>query len=253
MLTSIRSRLRGMSAVLLSGAIALSLMPSAQTIAASPVTSADPPTSAVPTVKRWLEYLEEGRSRKAWRLIARPSRRAIGGYENFKNESSAWAEGWGAWAKAKQRDFELRVIAPMDDDADSVVTMTGRVALEGPYRRRAAALPVQTREGKTKVDPVHGKAVIRRVRPSSGDTVGRCPRFEAIVKRIRARYNSVYFMVKDSKVSPTRARLHKIGRRSYRATLKWPRRLRAGQHVLTVASWGRAGFKADAVRFKVRQ
>ena len=81
----------------------------------------------------------------------------------------------GAWAEAKKRAFELRVIAPMDDDADSVVTMTGRVALEGPYRRRAAALPVQTRDGVTKVDPARGRAVIRRLRPKA-ETVARRPR-----------------------------------------------------------------------------
>jgi hypothetical protein len=158
----------------------------------------------------------------------------------------------GAWAEAKKRAFELRVIAPMDDDADSVVTMTGRVALEGPYRRRAAALPVQTRDGVTKVDPARGRAVIRRLRPKA-ETVARRPRFKAVVRHIRARNNSVYFMVKGSKVAPTRAKLHKIGPRSYRPSLKWPRRLSPGRHVLTVASWGRAGFKADAARFKVRK
>ena len=235
------------------GAVALSLIPAGQTIAASPTATGDPPTSAIPTVKLWLEYLEDGKSRKAWKLIARSSRRAIGGFENFKNESSAWAEGWGAWAKAKGRDFELRVVAPMDDDAASVVTMTGRVALEGPYRQRAAALPVQTRDGDTKVDPAHGKVVIRRIRPAKGDTVGRRPRMTAVVRRIRARSNNVFFMVKGSKVAPTRAKLDKIGRGTYRATVKWPRRLSPGRHVLTVASWGGAGFKADAVRFKVRR
>jgi hypothetical protein len=252
MLASIRARLRGALAAAFIGAIALPLLPAAETTAGPP-TAGDPPASAIPTVKRWLEYLEDGKSRKAWRLIAKPSRRSIGGFKNFKSESSAWAEGWGAWAEAKKRDFELRVIAPMDDDADSVVTITGRVALEGPYRRRAAALPIQTRDGSTKVDPVHGKAVIRRVRPSGGDAVGHRPRFKALVRHIRARDNSVYFMVKGSKVAPTMAKLHKIGRRSYQATLKWPRRLSSGRHLLTVASWGRAGFKAYAVRFKVRQ
>lgn len=253
MLTSIRSRLRGALASAFVGVIALSLVPAGQTVASSPTASDDPLASAIPTVKLWLEYLEDGKSRRAWRLIAKPSRRTIGGFKNFKKESSAWAEGWGAWAQAKKRDFELRVIAPMDDDADSVVTISGRVALEGPHRRRAAALPVQTRDDVTKVDPVHGDAVIRPVRPTEGKVLKRRPRFNVIVRNIRTRTNSVYFMVKGSKVAPTRARLHKIGRRSYRATLKWPRRLSAGPHVLTIASWGRAGFKAEAVRFKVRR
>jgi hypothetical protein len=252
MLTSIRSRLRAAVAAGFTALIALSLIPPTQTIAALPVASGDPPTPAIRTVKRWLEYLEEGRSRRAWRLIAKPSRRNIGGFVEFKAQSSAWAEGWGAWAKAKKRDFELRVIAPMDENADSVVTMRGRVALEGPYRRRAAALPVQTRDGVTKVDPVRGKAVIRRIHPSNGGVVGRRPRFKAIVRHIRARNNSVYFMVKGSKVDPTRARLHKIGRRAYRATVNWSRRVSPGRHVLTVASWGRAGFKAAAAHFRVR-
>ena len=253
MLASIRTRLRGALAVAFIGTVALSLIPAGQMIAASPTTTGDPPTSAIPTVKRWLEYLEDGKTRKAWRLIAKSSRRTIGGYDNFEAESSAWAEGWGAWADAKKRDFELRVVAPMDDDADSVVTMTGRVALEGPYRRRAAALPVQTRDGDTKVDPAHGKVVIHRIRPANGDTVGRRPRMKAVVGGIRARRNTVFFMVKGSDVAPTRARLDRIGRRTYRATLKWPERLSPGRHVLTVASWGGAGFKADAVRFKVRR
>lgn len=253
MLSSIRTRLRGAVAAASIGAVTFSLIPSGQTIAASPTTTGDPPRSAIPTVRRWLEYLEDGKSRKAWRLIAKSSRRTIGGFENFKSESSAWAEGWGAWAEAKKRDFELRVIAPMDDDADSVVTMTGRVALEGPYRWRAAALPVQTHDGDTKVDPADGKLAIRGIRPSSGDTVGRRPRMSAVVRGIRARSNTVFFMVKSSKVAPTRASLDRIGRRTYRATLKWPQRLSPGHHVLTVASWGGAGFKADAVRFKVRR
>jgi hypothetical protein len=119
------------------------------------------------------------------------------------------------------------VIAPMDDDADSVVTMTGRVAQEGPYRRSAAALPVITHDGTTKVDPLHGKVRLRPVRPSGGETLARRPRFKAVVKRIRARSNSVFFVVKGSKVEPQRARLVRIGRRSFRATLKWPRQLSA--------------------------
>ena len=209
--------------------------------------------SVKPTVRRWLEYLEEGRSRKAWRLMTKQSRRTIGGFDAFKNESSAWAEGWGAWASARKRDFEVRVIAPMDDDAASVVTITGIVAQEGPWRRSAAALPVITHDGLTKVDPVHGRAEIRPVRPSGGETLKRRPRFKAVVKRIRARYNSVFFVVKGSKLVPQRADLDRIGRRSYRATLRWPRRLNAGPHVLTISTWGRHGFKAAAVRFKVER
>jgi hypothetical protein len=132
------------------------------------------------------------------------------------------------------------------------VTMTGKVAQEGPYRRSAAALPVITHDGTTKVDPVHGRAQIRPARPRNGETLSRRPRFKATVKRIRARYNSVYFVVKGSRVEPQRANLKKVGRRSYRATLKWPRRLGAGRHVLTISTWGRHGFKAVAVPFKVQ-
>jgi hypothetical protein len=185
--------------------------------------------------------------------MTKQSRRTIGGFEEFKKESSAWAEGWGAWAKARRRDFETRVIAPMDDDAASVVTMTGKVAQEGPYRRAAAALPVITHDGTTKVDPVHGRAQIRPVRPRGGETLTHRPRFKAVVKRIRARYDSVFFVVKGSRLDPQRARLERIGRRSYRATLEWPRRLSSGAHVLTIAFWGRSGFKAVGVRFKVQK
>jgi hypothetical protein len=109
--------------------------------AASATPSCKPQCSAIPTVKLGLEYLEDGKSWRAWRLIAKPSRREIGGFKEFKSEAGAWAEGWGAWAAAKRRAFELRVVAPMDGDADSVVTIAGRVAQEGPFRRSAAALP----------------------------------------------------------------------------------------------------------------
>jgi hypothetical protein len=112
---------------------------------------------------------------------------------------------------------------------------------------------VITHDGTTKVDPVHGRAGIKPVRPSWGETLTQRPRFKAIVKRIRARHNSVFFIVKGSKVEPQRAKLDRIGRRSFRATLKWPRRLDAGRHVLTIATWGRHGFKAESVRFKVRR
>jgi len=250
MFSSINTSFR-MHAVLLAGALTLSLAPPTLTKAAFSA-ERHQLRSVKPTVKKWLEYLEESKSRKAWRLMTKQSRRTIGGFEEFKKESSAWAEGWGAWAKARRRDFELQVIAPMDDDAASVVTMTGKVAQEGPYRRSAAALPVVTHDGTTKVDPVHGRAQIRAARPSGGETLSRRPRFKAVVKRIRARYNSVYFVVKGSKVEPQRANLKKIGHRSYRATLKWPRRLGAGRHVLTISTWGRHGFKAVAVRFKVQ-
>lgn len=239
--------------VMLSGALALSLAPLVRSSDGASAEGCGSLCSAIPTVKRWLGYLEEGRSRKAWRLITRQSRRAIGGFEAFKEESSAWAEGWGAWAKARRRAFELRVIAPMDSDAASVVTMTGKVALEGPYRRSAAALPVITRDGITKVDPVHGRARIRPTRPSGGETLTLRPRFKAVVKRIRARSNSVFFVIKGSKVEPQRADLRKIGRRSYWATVQWPRRLSNGSHVLTISSWGRHGFKAVAVRFRVHR
>jgi hypothetical protein len=84
----------------------------------------------------------------------------------------------------------------MDDDAQSVVTMTGRVAQEGPYRPKAAALPVQTRDGVTKVDAVHANAVIRPLRPTKGEALKRRPRFKAIVRHIRARNSAVYFVVR---------------------------------------------------------
>lgn len=253
MVSSANTRSFRTFAAALAGAVALSLAPLAHTNAGSSGGACTQLCSAIPTVKQWLEYLEDGKSRRAWRLITRQSRRTIGGFEAFKRESSAWAEGWGAWARARDRDFELRVIAPADDDADSVVTMTGRVAREGPYRRAAAALPVITHDGDTKVDPLHGRVQITPVRPSGGETMGRRPRFRANVKRIRARSNYVYFVVKGSKVAPQRAKLERIGRRSFRATLKWPRRISPGPHVVTIASWGRHGFKAEAVRFKVRR
>jgi hypothetical protein len=63
----------------------------------------------------------------------------------------------------------------------------------------------------------------------------------------------VYFVVKGSRLDPQRADLERIGRHSYRATLRWPRRLSAGRHVVTITSWGRNGFKAVAVRFKVQK
>ncbi|MGH2700509.1 MAG: hypothetical protein ACRDJ2_01915 [Actinomycetota bacterium] len=236
--------------VLLAGALTLSLAPPGLTTATFSAES-NQLRSVKPTVRKWLEYVEEGKSRKAWRLMTKQSRRAIGGFEQFKKESSAWAEGWGAWAKSRKRDFEVRVIAPMDDDAASVVTMTGIVAQEGPRSRSAAVLPVITHDGVTKVDPVHGRAEIRPRRPSGGETLKHRPRFKAVVKHIRARYNSVYFVVKGSKLDPQRARLKRIGRPSYRASLRWPRRLSAGPHVLTISTWGRHGFKAMAVRFKV--
>ena len=251
MISSIRKSLP-MLAVLLAGALTLSLAPPALT-AESFSAEGSQLGSVKPTVKRWLEYVEESKSRKAWRLMTKQSRRTIGGFEAFKKESSAWAEGWGAWAKARRRDFEVRVIAPMDDVAASVVTMTGIVAQESPWRRSTAALPVITHDGITKVDPVHGRAQIRPRHPSGGETLTHRPRFKAIVKRIRARYNSVYFVVKGSQLDPQRAKLERIGRRSYSATLRWPRRLNSGPHVVTIASWGRHGFKAMAVRFKVQR
>jgi hypothetical protein len=251
MVSSIKGSFR-MLAVLLAGALTLSLAPPAQTTATFSAEGSQL-RSVKPTVRKWLEYVEEGRSRKAWRLMTKQSRRTIGGFDAFKKESSAWAEGWGAWAKARRRDLEVRVIAPMDDDAASVVTMTGIVAQEGPWRRSAAGLPVITHDGVTKVDPVHGRAEIRPLRPSGGETLTHRPRFKAVVKHIRARYNSVFFAVRGSRLDPQRAKLERIGRRSYRATLKWPRRLSAGPHVLTIVSWGRSGFKAVALRFKVER
>jgi hypothetical protein len=55
---------------------------------------------------------------------------------------------------------------------------------------------VTTRDGVTRVDPVHGREVINPVRPSEGQRLGHRPGFKAIVKHVRARYNSVYFIVK---------------------------------------------------------
>lgn len=140
----------------------------------------------------------------------------------------------------------------MDADADPVVTIGGRVAREGFLRRTAAALPVQTRDGVTKVDPIDGSARVRAVHPTEGQTVKARPRFWAIVRGIRARYNAVFFIVKGSRVEPERAKPTRIGRGTYRTMLAWPRRLSATPHELTIVSWGRAGFRAEAVRFKAR-
>lgn len=252
MFLSTRSRSLRIRAAVLSGALMLTLAPDTSIGPASAGSCGEEPCSAIPVVKKWLEHLEEGESRRAWRLMTKQTRRAIGGFEQFKKESSAWAEGWGAWNSARDRDFELRVIAPMDMDAASVVTITGRVAQEGPFKRSAAALPVITHDGESKVDPVDGKARIEPIRPTWGEKLGRRPRFKAAIKRIRARFNSAYFVVKGANVEPQRAKLKRVGRRSYKAVVNWPRRLSSGPHVVTIASWGRHGFKAVAVRFRVR-
>jgi hypothetical protein len=229
--------------------VALSISPSLG------VASAEVPPSlrsAIPTVKRWLANLEEGRARKAWALMAQPTRRAIGGFDEFKDEKSAWAEGWGAWASARDRDFTLDVVAPMDEDAASVVTITGRVAREGPFQSAVAALPVQTVNGRTEVDPIHGNAVIRSGHPLPEGTINRRPIFQATIQGIRARNTSVTFSVKGSRVGPQRADLTKIGRRKYLANVKWPGRLSEKRHVLTITAWGSGDFKSEALRFRVK-
>ncbi len=251
-MASLRSRARlRIAAAAVAGAMPLLLVPAGYARTASSA-SCEQLCSAIPTVRRWLKHLEQGNAQTAWKLMTKQSRRAIGGFEQFKEERSAWAEGWGAWAEAKERTFELRVIAPKDGGADSVVTMTGRVAREGPYQRSAAAIPVISRDQVTRIDPIHGEACLTPDRPTWEENTRSRPRFAAVVRGIRGRYNSVYFVVKGSRVEPQRAELEKIDRRSYRARLRWPRRLDPGPHVLTIASWGRDGFKAVAVRFSVR-
>ncbi|MGH2736534.1 MAG: hypothetical protein ACRDKZ_13220 [Actinomycetota bacterium] len=242
-----RTRVRKVRVAVVTAAMGMSVVPLHAPASAAPQSL----RSAVPTVKRWLDHLEEGRSRKAWKLMARPTRRAIGGFQEFKDQRSAWAEGYGAWASARKGDFELKVVAPMDDDADSVVTMTGRVAREGPHRRAADALPVHTRDGTTKVDPINGNAVIRPRNPGPHESTGRKPTLKAVVKHITAKTTSVYFAVKGSRVDAQRARLRRTGPHTYVATVRWPRRLGLGHHVLTIAAWGKRDFQARTVRFKV--
>ncbi len=64
-----------------------------------------------------------------------------------------------------------------------------------------------THDGITKVDPLPGRAEIRAVRPSGDEALTQRPRFKAIVKHIRARSNSVFFVVKGSKVDPSEGKV----------------------------------------------
>ena len=231
-------------AAAVTGAIAL---PAGVTAAAGQETGQFP-ASAVPVVKKWIDFLHDGKSWKAWQLMGRASKERIGSFEQFKSEKSAWATGWGAWATAQRRTFTVGSIASSDTEEVSAVTVTGRVKREGPYRRDAAAVPVITRGGASKVEPLASPARIRFIKPAFKDTVGANAIFRARIDGI-GRENTVEMTIKNGQTAT--ASLEKTGDHEWIATARFARPLVEGQHVVTLTLIRRAGVAAKAIPFTV--
>lgn len=111
---------------------------------------------------RWIGALAAGDDDVAWDLLADQSRRSVGGRSGFDGRRSELAEGWAAWAEAK--DVTYRPISLMDSPeggnklpADiprlGVVVITGRVTQEGTTAFRTVSLPVRGNKDRAQVDP----------------------------------------------------------------------------------------------------
>ncbi|MDQ3646687.1 MAG: hypothetical protein M3345_07100 [Actinomycetota bacterium] len=208
--------------------------------------------SAIPTVQAWIDAVHEGRMRAAWRLTADRSRRAFGGFEGFKGEEAGLREGWGTWAAGTDVTYERRTVTSSDQEAASVVTLFGTVTQEGSTRRRAAAMPVYTVSGETKVEPIGGRADVLFLNPHRhGQILSSTPTFEAQVKP--GGHATVDFFVLGHRGIRTEATMRQLEGRHYEGTLHLTEPLSPGRHVVTLSVFGGdAGFHAVPVIFKVR-
>ncbi len=111
--------------------------------------AADLPTE---TVLAWVDALGEGDTASAWASLGPASRAHFGSQSAFAAESSALAEGYGAWSGA---DPEHLLVTPLPSSGDGllvVVTLVGDVQLDGATGQRADAFPVRIVDGNAKVE-----------------------------------------------------------------------------------------------------
>lgn len=111
--------------------------------------AADLPTD---TVLAWVGALGEGASADAWDSLGPASRAHFGSQSAFAAESSALAEGYGAWSGTEP---EQVIVTPLPSSGDGqlvVVTLVGDVQQEGSTVRRADAFPVRIVDGNAKVE-----------------------------------------------------------------------------------------------------
>lgn len=111
------------------------------------------PAAAAPTeaVLAWVAALGEGDTDAAWDALGPASREHFGSSSAFAAESSALAEGYGAWSAAEPDD--VIVTALTNGGQLVVVTLVGEVHQEGTVQHRADAFPVRVSGGEAVVEP----------------------------------------------------------------------------------------------------
>jgi hypothetical protein len=116
---------------------------------------ADPAAAA----EAWVAAVAEGDMDAAWALLAEPSREALGSVDELEDRASELEEGWGAWASADDATYTA---TPYGDEAagTSVVVVSGSVSQEGESGPAAAAMPVHTADGASRVSPFEGEEAI---------------------------------------------------------------------------------------------
>ena len=220
-----------------------------------------------PTVKDWIQAIDEGRARDAWDLMTDQARSEVGAFARFQEMvSNELAEGLAAFARAQQVTYATSVVASSGEGAAGVVTIAGVVDQEGAVRPNAVAVPFrvlafeddrvlidQGFDGRWGVDPVSpghdgegGNAFPRRgrleadIRPASG-RVGVLP--------------SVTFHVDgDALTLPADVERTRDGSFEHvLASAELPGSLEPGPHLLTIVAVDEGGrIYAHALHFELR-
>jgi hypothetical protein len=129
------------------------------------------PAAQAPTdaVLAWLAALGEGDTDAAWEAMGPASRDHFGSASAFAAESSALAEGYGAWSAVEPDDV---IVTPLVSGGQLVVvTLVGEVDQEGTRQRRADAFPVRMSGGEAVVEPWAFAGELEMVVPY-GDAAG---------------------------------------------------------------------------------
>lgn len=106
--------------------------------------------AATTAVLTWIDAIAEGDVDTSWSALGPASQRHWGSKEDFEDERSGLAEGYGAWSAA---DPDVMVTS-LDSGADDlvVVTLVGSVEREGHTEHRADAFPVRVVDGEARVE-----------------------------------------------------------------------------------------------------
>lgn len=205
--------------------------------------------SAEEAARLWVEAAAAGDTTAAWQLLGPASRAAVGSEDDLARLRTELAEGWGAWADARNGEVVVAELDELVGRSYVVVTFTGEIVQEGPRAPAAAALPVVEEGGIAVVEPFARGPLVEFVDPPEDDPPAAMDPEGPVVVRVSEDLVDVWALI-DGDTELELVEGDTVGDLvEFTAELDDP--LPEGLHTITVVYRTRTAFHADAVLVEV--